>query len=109
MIKNPWTNRTALVAVLMAFTVGVVGALSLRSNEAVNPSVEGQSRPQINWRTPVAFGTHLPALGDNIVFVSEQLKRSSQGRVNLEIYEPGLLVPAFSITETVKAGKLEAG
>ena len=109
MIKNPWTNRTALVAVLMAFTVGVVGALSLRSNEAVNPSVEGQSRPQINWRTPVAFGTHLPALGDNIVFVSEQLKRSSQGRVNLEIYEPGLLVPAFSITETVKAGNLEAG
>ncbi|MGB2331414.1 MAG: TRAP transporter substrate-binding protein, partial [Pseudomonadales bacterium] len=109
MIKNPWTNRTALTAVLIAFTVGVVGALSLRSSDSVNQSAEGQDRPQINWRTPVAFGTHLPALGDNIVFVAEQLERSSQGRVNLEIFEPGLLVPAFSITESVKAGKLEAG
>ena len=93
----------------MAFLVGLVGALSLRSTAPVRNTITASEAPQIKWRTPVAFGTHLPALGDNILYVSEQLSRASGGRVLLDVYEPGMLVPAFSITESVKAGKLEAG
>jgi len=93
----------------VAFLVGLVGALSLRSTAPVRNTITASEAPQIKWRTPVAFGTHLPALGDNILYVSEQLSRASGGRVLLDVYEPGMLVPAFSITESVKAGKLEAG
>lgn len=93
----------------MAFLVGLVGALSLRSTAPVRNTITASEAPQIKWRTPVAFGTHLPALGDNILYVSEQLSRASGGRVLLDVYEPGMLVPAFGITESVKAGKLEAG
>jgi len=98
-----------LVAICFAFLAGFVGTLSLRSPDT-QVAVQSASRgEEIKWRTPVAFGTQLPALGDNILFVSDAVKAASDGRFLLEVYEPGMLVPAFSITESVKAGKLEAG
>ena len=58
---------------------------------------------------PVAFGTNLPALGDNIVFVSDALKAASGGAVQFKVFEPGKLVPPFSITDAVKDNKVPAG
>jgi TRAP-type mannitol/chloroaromatic compound transport system substrate-binding protein len=107
---NHWNNRTALIAILVAFTSGLLGSLSLRSTEGdTTATVTTTARSVIKWRTPVAFGTNLPALGDNILQISERLRIATAGRIQLEIYEPGTLVPAFSITESVKDGKLEAG
>jgi TRAP-type mannitol/chloroaromatic compound transport system substrate-binding protein len=58
---------------------------------------------------PVAFATNLPALGDNALYVSETLRAVSDQAVRLDIYEPGEIVPAFSITDAVRDGKVEAG
>jgi TRAP-type mannitol/chloroaromatic compound transport system substrate-binding protein len=112
-LANPWNNRSASIAIVIALLVGIVGALSLSSrspvSEVESQSLEGQSNPAIQWRTPVAFGTNLPALGDNILYVAKALKTATEGRIRLDVYEPGMLVPAFSITESVRDGKLEAG
>lgn len=113
--RNPWNNRTALLAILVAFSVGLVGALSLRATEGRNQSPRdgasflSDARQEIHWRVPVAFGTNLPALGDNILDVSEALAAVTNGRIQLKVFEPGLLVPPFSITESVKERKIEAG
>ena len=115
--RNPWNNRTALLAVVIAFLVGLMGALSLREtgNKSVSESGSAESgeetaeRQVIHWRVPVAFGTNLPALGDNILHVSEALAKVTDGRVRLEVFEPGMLVPPFSITEGVKEKKIQAG
>ncbi len=108
--KNPWNNRTAAVAVIVAFMAGLIGALALRASSVTSPvgndAVVGQS---IQWRVPVAFGTNLPALGDNILEVSAELSRVSRGRIKLDVYEPGMLIPPFSITEGVRDNKIEAG
>lgn len=110
---NPWNNRSAGLAILIAFVVGIIGALSLSSRApvsvAVSSSGDAPSNPPIRWRTPVAFGTNLPALGDNILYVADVLKSSTDGRILLDVYEPGMLVPAFSITESVRDGKIAAG
>ena len=109
--KNPWNNRNAAFAVVVSFLVGLVGALALRSGDPQqqisSESIAGQK--QIQWRVPVAFSTNLPALGDNILYVADALKTASNGRVLLEIFEPGMLIPAFSITEGVRDKKIEAG
>jgi len=109
--NNPWNNRTATFAVVVAFLVGLVGALALRSNNAVQLPVMVDSRTlaKIHWRVPVAFSTNLPALGDNILYVTGALKRATGGRIELEVFEPGMLIPAFSITEGVKDKKIDAG
>lgn len=114
-VKNPWNNRTALFAVVVAFSIGVLGALASRSeSEAAKaaavglPGTVGSAKP-ITWRVPVAFGTNLPALGDNILYVTDTLKQATNGRVAFNVFEPGMLIPAFSITEGVKSKKIAAG
>lgn len=113
-LKNPWNNKTAVVAILVAFLLGLVGALSLRSQSQAPPATDidnrqGANLPQIHWRVPVAFGTNLPALGDNILDVSSRLSRATAGRIKLEVFEPGTLIPPLNITEGVRDNKIEAG
>lgn len=109
--KSPWNNKTAAVAIIFAFAAGLIGALALRaSNDHVLRSSEGDAPvAEIRWRVPVAFGTNLPALGDNILDVSRRLAKATASRVRLEVFEPGTLIPPFSITEGVRDNKIPAG
>ena len=63
----------------------------------------------VRWGVPMAFGSNLVALGDTMPWVSEQLKKISGGSINLQVFEPGKLVPALAIFDSVSAGKVEAG
>ena len=63
----------------------------------------------VRWGIPMAFGSNLTALGDTMPWVSEQLKKISGGSVNLQVFEPGKLVPALGVFEAVSTGKVEAG
>ncbi|SIT09131.1 TRAP transporter substrate-binding protein [Neptunomonas antarctica] len=63
----------------------------------------------IRWKVQAVFGTHLPALGDPIKLVAEQINAASGGNIQFKIYEPGKLVPPFGITEAVKNKQLNAG
>ncbi len=112
--QNPWNNRTALVAIVVAFLLGLMGALSLRSTDrhfiiTENDTGKAAQLAPINWRVPVAFGTNLPALGDNILHVADALARASNNRILFEVFEPGMLVPPFNLTEGVKENKIQAG
>ncbi len=63
----------------------------------------------VRWGVPMAFGSNLTALGDTMPWVSEQLKKVSGGTINLQVFEPGKLVPALGIFDAVSSGKVEAG
>jgi TRAP-type mannitol/chloroaromatic compound transport system substrate-binding protein len=102
--------RAALVAILVAFGVGLVGSLALRpAAPRVRGEVETTALPALRWRLATAFGTNLPVLGDNPVALSAGVAEASSGRMRLDIFEPGEIVPAFSIVDAVREGKIEAG
>ena len=61
------------------------------------------------WRMPIAFPPNLPALGTPAQYAAEQLGLASGGNMQLRVYEPGKLVPAFDILAAVSDGKTEAG
>ena len=105
------SRRAALFAVVVAFFVGLIGSLALRPHAGAATTASGSSHAaaRIVWRVPVAFGTNLKALGDNVLYVSEALERSSAGGIVLKLYEPGELVPPFSIVDAVRDGKVTAG
>ena len=67
------------------------------------------AQENVRWGIPMAFGSNLTALGDTMPWVSEQLKKISGGSVNLQVFEPGKLVPALGIFDAVSSGKVEAG
>lgn len=89
-------RSTAAVAVAGAFMAGV--ALSTAA-----------AADKVRWKVPAGFPTTLPALGDTAPWVADMLEKASGGNIQLKLYEPGKLVPAFSIMEAVKDKKVEAG
>jgi TRAP-type mannitol/chloroaromatic compound transport system substrate-binding protein len=106
-----WNNRSATVAIVTSFAVGLLASLAIRDETpgVMNRVGEVKQQVQIKWRVPIAFSTNLPALGDNIVYVSETLEKASGDRIKLDVFEPGMLIPPFSITEGVRDGKTSAG
>ncbi|GGX40334.1 TRAP transporter substrate-binding protein [Saccharospirillum salsuginis] len=64
---------------------------------------------RIRWQVPMAFSSSLTALGDTMPLVSEMVSNVSDGRVTLQAFEPGKLVPALSIFDNVSSGNIPAG
>jgi len=106
------TNKTALIAVVVAFLVGMLGTLAIRppgeSTGSVAQTDEGVT-VAVRWRVPVAFATTLEVLGDNVIWVTDAIKRSSNGAIVLEPFEPGEVVPPLNIVDAVREGKVQAG
>ncbi len=109
------SNKAAAFAVLIAFFVGIVGSLSLRpinQNTAPADASTNSSSSQatrINWRVPTVFQKTMPVIGENPVFLANSLRSASNGAIHLEIFDPGEIVPAFSITDAVRDRKVVAG
>ncbi len=106
------SNRAALFAVVVAFLVGLIGALSLRSGEGLAKTEELNSliqRERLEWRMASAWGTNLPILGEASVELVDNLRTATAGAIDINVYEPGELVPALAISESVGTGKIQAG
>ncbi|MBK7950120.1 MAG: TRAP transporter substrate-binding protein [Deltaproteobacteria bacterium] len=107
------STREALVAVVVAFAVGLLVAGSLPQSGGVAGgeahAARGAEGPKLRWRVSSAFGTHLPGLGDNVVEVARRLAVASDGRIEWTVDDPDEVVPAFAIVEAVSRGKIAAG
>lgn len=82
-------------------TLATVSALSL--------CVAAAHAKPVLLKTPIAFGSHLPALGTPISWVSRQLPLVSGGQLKMKIYEPGKLVAPLEILDAVSSGKVNSG
>ena len=107
------SNRAAFVAVVVAFCVGIVGSLALRSAGNGAPdkgkAQTASSAVRIHWRMPTAAPSAVPVSGQVPRLVSENLAKSSNGAIVIDVIEPGEMVPAFAISDAVRDGKVEAG
>ncbi|XKE45874.1 TRAP transporter substrate-binding protein [Halomonas organivorans] len=86
---------------LVKTMAGCAGALALVTGSAV--------ADDLRWRMPVAFSTNLPGLGSPAAWVADNLTTASDGSIEVRVYEPGELVPAFDILQSVSDGKVQAG
>ncbi|WP_192036039.1 TRAP transporter substrate-binding protein [Halomonas sp. YLGW01] len=81
--------------------VGCAGALALCTGTAM--------ADDLRWKMPTAFAFNLPGLGSPAPWVAENLTTASDGSLQVRVYEPGKLVPAFDILQSVSDGKVQAG
>ncbi len=72
-------------------------------------SAQAQQVEAVRWPVPMAFGSNLVALGDAMPWVAQQVDKASGGRIKFQIFEPGKLVPALAVFDSVSEGKSEAG
>ncbi|MGD8831841.1 MAG: hypothetical protein PVF57_14660, partial [Pseudomonadales bacterium] len=107
-------SRAFLAGIVVAFVVGIIASLAIRppgrplAGEPT-PTGTGPAAVRIAWRMPVSFQSTMPVLGDNPIYVTEQLRRMSGGAVDIQVFEPGMIVPAFSITDAVRDEKVHVG
>jgi len=102
-----------LVAVVTALLVGILASLAIRPPGAIAPQTAaepgGAAREQVRWRVASTFTSNMPVIGNTMPRFIADLKAASDGAIQLELFEPGELVPPLEITESVKEGKIQAG
>lgn len=87
------------VAIASALTIAATG-LSVTAHAADK---------KILLKTPIAFGSHLPALGTPIQWYADHITKTSGGTIKMKIYEPGKLVSPAEILDAVSTGKVNSG
>jgi TRAP-type mannitol/chloroaromatic compound transport system substrate-binding protein len=85
-------------------TVAAFGAAAVI---AVPGVADAQER--VRWQVPMSFASTLTALGDTMPWVADQLRVVSGGNIDLQVAEPGAIIPALSIFENVSEGNIDAG
>ncbi|MBV1907234.1 MAG: TRAP transporter substrate-binding protein [Pseudomonadales bacterium] len=110
------SNRSALFAVVVALILGVFLSLGIRPPSPAVTSTQAKPLASVpgqqirhRWRVPIYVSKNLPVLGDNPSYVAEVLERASGGAIMFNLFDPGEIVPAFSITDAVRGGKVQAG
>ncbi|KEA63981.1 TRAP transporter solute receptor, unknown substrate 6 [Marinobacterium lacunae] len=64
---------------------------------------------RVRWQVPMGFPSTLTALGDTMPEVAKMVSDISGGRVTLQTFEPGKLIPSLGVFENVSNGNLPAG
>ncbi|UJF24695.1 TRAP transporter substrate-binding protein [Suttonella sp. R2A3] len=83
---------------------GGAGALALGASSAVRAEEE-----VFNWKLVMSWPKKFPGLATEMDWFVEQIKRVTNGRLNITIYGAGELVPAFEVFNAVSDGTAEMG
>ena len=94
--------RTLLAAVI-ALGLGL-GACQSRQEAATGAA----DRP-VNWKMASAYSATTPIVGVAGPIWSQKLEEVSGGRIRIKYFDPGKLVPALEIFDSVSKGAVDAG
>ncbi len=104
-------KRTALASIVIARQKGA--ATAKPATHKVEPAKKIAAPPvtvtkTIHLRMASAYPGDLPLLGAQAKRLEKKIWRISEGRINLEFYEPGALVKTSEIFEAVSSGTIDA-
>ena len=69
----------------------------------------GGAGERYRWRLVTAWPPGLPGFGTTAVTLADTLREVSGGRLSLQVYAAGELVPAFEVFDAVSRGSVEMG
>ncbi|MCL4189541.1 MAG: TRAP transporter substrate-binding protein [Rhodobacteraceae bacterium] len=93
---NGLTPRLLATAAVGALTVGALAG-------------DAAAQDRLRWQVPMAFASTLTALGDTMPWVADQLRAVSGGAIDLRVAEPGAVIPALAVFDSVSQGSIDAG
>jgi TRAP-type mannitol/chloroaromatic compound transport system substrate-binding protein len=101
-----------LIAVFVALAVGILVSLAIRPPGSVREDdamSQSGGFEQVRWRMTSSFTSNLPIVGPPPQRIADDLRAMSNGAFQIKTFDPGEIVPALEITESVKEGKIQAG
>ena len=87
---------------------GGLGALAACSSPTDERS-GADSRERHRWRMVTSWPPNFPGFGESANRLAERIARLSEGRLEIEVFAAGELVPAFEVFDSVSRGSMEMG
>jgi TRAP-type mannitol/chloroaromatic compound transport system substrate-binding protein len=82
---------------------------SLLAGTALATALPAVAQERVRWQVPMSFASTLTALGDTMPWVADQLRAMTDGNIDLQVAEPGTVIPPLSVFENVSTGAIDAG
>ena len=103
-------RRDLLAAGLGAGAVALAGCAGETPPESAAPAQEAaDANKTFKWKMVTTWPPNFPGTGTSATELAETITRSSGGRLTVDVYAAGELVPAFEVFNTVSAGASEMG
>lgn len=64
---------------------------------------------KFKWKLPTSFPAKAPGIGTNVTSFAQRVSDMSDGRLTLEVFSGGELVPPFGVEDAVQQGTAEIG
>lgn len=96
-----------LAAGAAGMAAGGCGGPSGESGRGGPAAANGGKR--YRWRLVTAWPPGLPGFGTTAVALADSLREASGGRLTVQVYAAGELVPAFEVFDAVSRGSVEMG
>jgi TRAP-type mannitol/chloroaromatic compound transport system substrate-binding protein len=110
-----FSGRSIIIVAIVAFVAGTVASLAIRpagspsgADRSAGPA-SYQTAVRHHWRVPLSAPRSLPGSGETPQWLAQALNTASGGAFNVELFDPGEIVPAFAITDAVRDHKVQAG
>lgn len=83
-----------------------VSAVAAAATSLPMPAISQNRR---TWRLVTTWPKNLPGLGTGAQYFADQVTKCSDGRLTIQLFASGEIVPAFESIDAVKAGTVEMG
>lgn len=84
----------------------VAGGAALAASSFPKPAIAQQT---FRWRMQTTWPKNFPGLGTGAELLARMIREMSDGRLQIEVYGAGEIVPAFETMDAVEGGTLEMG
>lgn len=86
-----------------AAATALAGVLAVAATSSAN------AQERLRWQMTMGFPSTLTALADTAPWVADQVKAMSDGKMTLQVFEPGKLVKGTEVFDAVSQGKVDSG
>lgn len=91
-----------------AFLYGSLGALAACGRQTGQASSDGGSETH-RWRMVTSWPPNFPGFGSSANRLAERIGELSDGRLEIEVFAAGELMPAFEVFDAVSRGTMQMG
>ncbi len=87
--------------------LSTVALASCKDNSSSTPVIKNKTR--FNWKMTTTWPPNFPIFQDGVERFARELKQMSEGRLNIQVFAGGQLVPPLETFDAVSQGTVEAG
>jgi len=88
----------------MRFTLPAGVALA-----AMLAAAPSHAQDTVRWKMASVIPASVPVVGDGAVYFTDRVAEVTRGRIEIEAFDPGKLVPATQVYDAVRTGSVDAG